>query len=66
MAMNLRLDRAVEYAARLQKSMKVEYNNSESLGSDPTDAIEKARLVCFYTLLDSIPSITTIYSGFLS
>jgi hypothetical protein len=45
MAMNLRLNHAVEYAVELGKSMKSETVISDSMASDLDDATDKARLV---------------------
>jgi len=62
MAMNLRLNKAVEYAAGLHDFTKPERRNS--MASDLDDAIDKARLVCPHIyLLNSMPTITNIYSG---
>jgi hypothetical protein len=62
MAMNLRLNKAVEYAAELYELVNTERTNS--MASDLDGAIQKARLVCprIY-FLNSMLTISNLCSG---
>lgn len=61
MAMNLRLNKAVEYAAELYGLVNTRTN---SMASDQDGAIEKARLVCprIY-FINSMLTMSNLYSG---